>query len=132
MRHAEDEMEIAHREQFLLSGAQPFLPCIGLALWTVAISAGVVRDGPMAAANAGIAMSAQCGRAASLDSPEHFQLRPRQRTAMAFDEFASCPADDIGHLPGWPCHALWSPVGCFDPVRLRIGIWSSGFGAACR
>lgn len=59
MGHAENQVEIAHREQFLLPGAQPLLACIGLALWTVAVSAGVVRDGLMAAADALIAMSAE-------------------------------------------------------------------------
>ena len=72
MGHAENQVEIAHREQFLLPGAQPLLACIGLALWAVAVSAGVVRDGLMAAADALIAMSAECGGAAALDGPEHF------------------------------------------------------------
>src|SRR3954454_4260109 len=105
VRHAEDEMEIAHRKQFLLPGAQPFLACISLALRTVAVSAGVVRDGLMPAAVALIAMAAECRCAAALDCPEHFELCPRQRTVIAFDESVSSPADDVGHLPGWPCHA---------------------------
>ena len=58
----------------------------------------------MPAANASIAVSAERGRAASLDGPKHFQLSPGQRIAIAFNEFVSRPADDIGHLPGWPGH----------------------------
>ena len=80
MRHAEDQVEVAHRQQFLLPGAQPLLAGVGLALRTVAVSAGVVRDGLMPAANALIAMSAECGRAAALDGAEHFELCPGQRT----------------------------------------------------
>ena len=80
MRHAEDQVVVADRQQFLLPGAQPLLACVGLALRTVAVSAGVVRDGLMPAANALIAMAAERGRAAALDGPEHFELWPGQRT----------------------------------------------------
>jgi hypothetical protein len=38
--------------------------------------AGVIRDGLMPAANALIAMSAECGGAAALDGSEHFELCP--------------------------------------------------------
>lgn len=122
MRHAEDEMEIAHREQFPIPGTQPLLACVGLALRAVAVSAGVIRDGLMSAAYALIAMSAECGSAAAFDRPEHFELRPGERPAIAIDEFASCPSDDIGHLTGWPCHAFSSPAGCFDSLWLRTAI----------
>jgi hypothetical protein len=59
----------------------------------------------MPAANALIAVPTERGRAASLDRPKHSQLSLGQRTAIAFDEFVSCPADDIGHLPGWSSHS---------------------------
>ena len=59
----------------------------------------------MPAANALIAMAAECRGAASLNRPKHFELSPGQRTAIAFDEYVSCPADDIGHLPGWSAHS---------------------------
>jgi hypothetical protein len=84
MRHAEHHVEIAHRQQFPSAGAQPLLPCVGLALEAVAVSAGVIRDGLMPTANALIAMSAERGGAAAFDRPEHFELCPRQRTAIAF------------------------------------------------
>jgi hypothetical protein len=67
--------------------------------------AGVVRDGLMPAAVALIAMAAECRCAAALDCPEHFELCPRHRIMIAFDESVSCAADNVGHLPGWPCHA---------------------------
>jgi hypothetical protein len=59
----------------------------------------------MSATNALIAMSAERGGSAALDRPEHFEVCPRQRIAIAFDESVSCPADDIGHLQGRPGHA---------------------------
>ena len=105
MRDAEDQMVVVHRQEFLLPGAQPSLACVGLAFRTMAVSTGVVGDGLMPAANALIAMAAECGCTAALDCPEHFELCPGQRTAVAFNELAPCPVDDVGHLPGWPCHA---------------------------
>src|SRR5579872_2826938 len=84
--------------------------------------AGVVRDDLMAAANALVAMSAERGSAATFDGPKHFELCPRQRTAIAFDEPASCPADDVGHLPGRPCHSFSPLGGCFDSGRLGTAI----------
>jgi hypothetical protein len=67
--------------------------------------AGVIRDGLMPAPNALIAVSTERGCAAALDSPKDFDLRPGQGIAIAFNEFVSRPADDIGHLKGWLCHA---------------------------
>ena len=46
--------------------------------------------------------------------------RPRQRTTTAFDKPVSYPADDVGHLPTWPCHAFSSVGGCFDAPQLPI------------
>ena len=40
----------------------------------------------MPAANALIAMPAECGCAAALDCAKHFELCPGQRIAVAFDE----------------------------------------------
>ena len=80
VRHAEDQVVVAHRQQLLSPGAQPLLAGVGLALRTMAVSAGVVRDGLMAAANALIAMSTERGRAAALDGSEHLELCPGQRT----------------------------------------------------
>ena len=64
----------------------------------------VVRDGLMPAANALIAMPAECGRAATRDCAEQFELGPRERIAITLEELVACPADDIGHLPGWSGH----------------------------
>ena len=69
MGHAEDHVIVGRRQQFPLARRQPLLAGVGLALRAVAIAAGVVRDGPMAAAVALIAMPAERGRAAALDGP---------------------------------------------------------------
>src|SRR3954447_19564267 len=99
MRDAEDQMEVAHREQFPLSGPEPFLASVGLALRTVAISAGVVGDGLITTVIALIAMSAQRGGTTPRDGVEHLDLCPGQRCAIAFNESGSCLADYVGHLP---------------------------------
>src|SRR6516162_5237874 len=99
VRHAEDQVEVTNRQQFPSPGAQPLLPGIGLALWTVPVSAGVVRDSLMPAAKALIAMPAECSRATTRDCAKHFELTPGERIAITFEELVACPADDIGHLP---------------------------------
>jgi hypothetical protein len=75
MRDAEDQMKVAHRKQFSLSGAEPFLASVRLALRTVAITAGVVGDGLITAVSALIAMSAQRGRTAARNGVEDLDLR---------------------------------------------------------
>ena len=77
MRDTEDQVEVAHWQQFLPPGTQPFFPCIGLALRTVSVSAGVVRDGLMPAPNAVIAVPTERGRAAALDRPKGLSVAPR-------------------------------------------------------
>src|ERR1700740_220851 len=122
MRDAEHEVKVAHRQQFLLPCAQPLLARVGLALRTMAVAAGVIRDGLIAAANALVAMSAERCRAAAFDGGEHLHLRPAQRLAIAFDESASCPADDVGHLPGWPLHDSLDSGGSWSSCGPRIVI----------
>ena len=79
MWNAKHDVEVVHRQQFILPGAQPLLPGVGLTLRTVAISAGVERDGrSMLAFQTSVAMAAQRGGAAALDCPEHFNLSPGQ------------------------------------------------------
>jgi hypothetical protein len=43
VRHAEDEMKIIHRQQFLLALGEPLLASAGLTLWAVPVSAGCRR-----------------------------------------------------------------------------------------
>src|SRR5215467_7089754 len=57
--HAEDEVVIVSRQQLLLAGRQPLVASVGLALRTMTIAAGVVRDGLMAAAFTLVAVSTE-------------------------------------------------------------------------
>jgi len=58
MWNAKDKVIVIHWQQLFLPFAQPLLPRIGLAFWTVAIPARVVRDGLVATTLAFIAMPA--------------------------------------------------------------------------
>jgi len=100
VRYAEDQVIIAHWQEFLLPLVQPLLPGIRLTLRAMPVTARVVGDGLIAAAQALVAVSAQCSRTAAPDRCEHFDLRPGQRRAIVFQELASGSADDISHLPG--------------------------------
>ena len=115
VRHAEDQVVVAYRQEFLLPLMQPLLPGIGLTLRAVPITARVVRDGLITAAQALVAVPAEGTRTAAHDGRQHFDLGPRQRLAIAFEELASGSANDIGHLPGWPRQLSWSSVGGFSP-----------------
>ena len=107
MWHGEDQMEVADREQFLLPSVQPLLACVGLALRAVAVSAGVVRDGLVAAANALVAMAAERCRAAAPDGPQHLELLPAQMGFVTPDESVARRTDDVGHLQGGPLHRFF-------------------------
>lgn len=105
-------MEIAHRDQFVFPGAPPFLACIGLALRTMSISAGVVRDGLVAAANALIAMPAQRGGAAALCGPEFrrfLQTGGVEPFAWFNDVLSRIPAHSIARLTELLPHN-WRPA----------------------
>src|SRR5208283_4007576 len=68
-------------------------------------NAGVVGDtGEISATGAYIEMAAPCGSTTTGNGPEHLDLRPGQRCAIAFPKPTACDADDVGHLPGWLSH----------------------------
>jgi hypothetical protein len=74
MGHREHHMEVAGGQEFSLAGRQPTLACLGLTLGAVPISARVVRDGLMSAAQARIPVATQCCVAAALNGPKGFEL----------------------------------------------------------
>ena len=58
----------------------------------------------MPAPKALIHMPTERGRAAALDGPQHFHVRPGKPLAAALDEFVSSGADQIGHFQRRPVH----------------------------
>jgi len=67
MRQREYDVEVRDAEEFLFPCGEPALASLSLALWTVPVPAGVVRDGLMTALRTLIDMAAQGCRAAASD-----------------------------------------------------------------
>jgi hypothetical protein len=97
--------------QVEVPGGQEPLPALGqppglleaLALGTVAVAAGVIGDGQVAAALAAhVQVAAQAGGAALFDIPHGLALWPTE--AMIFPILRAMAAKDLGHLQGRSGH----------------------------
>ena len=122
VRHAEDDVIVSHWQKLLLPRSKPLITYVGLTLWAMPVSTRVIRDGLMTAAVALIAMAAERSCAATRDGVQHLDLWPGQRLPKAIQKSTAAAMNDIGHLPGRPCH--YSPlfVGSFSLWKLRIVI----------
>ena len=126
MRHRKDDVKVVERHQFSGACRDPAVARLCLALRTVAVAARVKRVAEiLAAAGAAIAMDAERCRAAALDSPDHFQLRPGNARPAAVEKAADPGAKDVGHLQYRPAN---SAVGSGADGRGGSRV-SSGFGA---
>ncbi len=67
-------MKVRHTENVLLTGGEPSLARLRLALGAVPVPAGVIGDGLMAASGTGIDMAAQRRRPATGDCPQDSQV----------------------------------------------------------
>src|SRR5271157_4599129 len=98
-------MDVARGEKFLTTRFEPTLAGIGLTLRAVPIAAAVVRDSrTVATVGALIEMPAQGGGATARNGSQHGEVLPSDPPATAFDEGASCGANQIGHLKRRPVH----------------------------
>jgi hypothetical protein len=127
-----DDMHIVDRQQFLAAPGEPLVASVGLALWTVSGTAGVERDGLVAALAAAVQMAAEGGRAAILDGGKHAEVQPGQPGPALLHEAVAMRTDDIGHLERWPFHLLYSLRDRFTWSRLDSCALSSGVPAARR
>jgi hypothetical protein len=101
-------VDLARREKFLLTRADPAVPGSRLTLGAMAIAAAVVRNsGAMPAASALIDMTAECRGTTPRNGQQHFDMFPAEPLAISFDKSSSCAADEIGHLKGRPTHLLF-------------------------
>ena len=83
MRQREHDMEVRDRQKFPLSGSDPMLTRLSLAFWAVAIPAGIIGDGPVAATlRAGIDVTAKSRCTATHDGAHHFQLLETDSVSM--------------------------------------------------
>src|SRR5262249_32674486 len=95
----EDHVQVARGEQFSLTGGDPAFPSRDLTLWTVTITAAVVRDGGMmSAAHALIEMPTECGSTTAHNRQQYLDVLPANPLAISLDEGSSSSADEIGNL----------------------------------
>lgn len=83
----------------------------------------------MTAAVALITMATERRCAAARDGVEHLDLWIGQGSSIAIQKSTAAPVNDIGRLPGWPCHGwLFSgPALCFLELPDRDLIkWING------
>ena len=132
LRHREDEVDVAHREELLLSRGHPRVAGRREALGTMAIPTAVVRDGRLRTLVAAITVPAECRRSTLSKAPEHSSMLSGDPGAVGFQKTIAVLAHDVGHLEGWPRHRR-----CFSRVRRAVSgaesvSASKGFATACR
>ena len=132
LRHREDEVDVADRQQLLLARRHPRVPRRGQTLRAMPIAAAVVREGRLRALVTAIAVPAERRGATLRDRPEDAPMLPADPGAVRLQEAIAMSAHDVGHLEGWPRHRL-----CSRRVRRTVsvpetGIASSGLATACR
>ena len=95
-------MEVGHRQEVCQTRSEPASSGQRLALRTVAIATGVVRDALVTARVTLVHMTAEHTGAADFDGPHYPVLLWRQRLDAA--EVGPVPAEDVGQLERWPGH----------------------------
>ncbi len=115
LRHREDEVHIADRQEFLFSRRHPHVTGGREALRTMTIATAVVRKGRLCTLIAAIAVPAECRCSALGDGAEDASMMPRHPDAVPLHEAIAVLAHDVGHLKGWPCHP-W----CFRRVKRAV------------
>src|SRR5580700_823450 len=103
-RQSEDRMHVACGQQFLFPRLEPAQASAALTARAMPITAGVIRDGDMAAVGAAIAVTTQCSGAAAQDGQQNLTVLPGDPAMAAVQEGVSGAAYDIGHLQRQPVH----------------------------
>src|SRR6202022_693189 len=98
-------MDVARGEKFLTTRFEPTISGVGLTLRAVPVAAAVVGDGrTVPPVGALIEVPAQGSGATARDGAQHLEVLPSDPFTAAFDEGASCCANQIGHLEWRPVH----------------------------
>jgi hypothetical protein len=71
-------MNVARREQLLLTRCDPAITCRDLTLWAVAVATAIVGDGAMPAAGALVEMTAECSGTTPRNGQQHFAVLPAE------------------------------------------------------
>ena len=86
----------------------------------------------MAAADALIAMTAQCRGTTADDGIEHLAMRPCKMRLLLFPETVARSTDDVGHLEGGPAHSFTSLRERFTSSGEDTAIPSNGLAVDFR
>jgi len=100
-RQTEHDVEVGNRQQFGFPLGQPFLGGDGLALRTMAVAAGVVRDPQVRAVLATLDMAAESCGAAALDGRHGLQLVEAHVSGVGGAPGRTVAAEDIRQLDRW-------------------------------
>ena len=98
MRHAEDQVKVANRQQFPSPGTQPLLPGIGLALRTMPVAAGVVGAADETALGTGLSVTAEGCRPAQLDGAHHAALDAAETLLVRAPIGVAVAAEHVRHF----------------------------------
>jgi len=74
----------------------------------------------MAAADALIAMTAQCRGAAADDGIEHLAMRPCKMRLLLLPESVARSTDDVGHLEGGSAHRALRVVATLEFIQHHL------------
>jgi len=118
-RDGEDEMEIPDGQQFLRPRRQPFGLRHRLALRTMAVAAGVVRNLQVSALVATIDVSSQGRRSTGGDRVEHAPLLSRRSRPVPFAIRLRVSSEDFSEVVTPPCHRAGFRADY--PVATRFG-----------
>ena len=129
VRQCENDVMVADRQEFVLTGSQPLIAGVRQTLWTVPIP---TRDGAMVTARAAIEMATQRRRAAAREGAQHASVLAGQPGSVCLDEALAVLPDDVSHLEGWLGHRLCSRHDRRAVSGPDTGIASNGFATACR
>ena len=113
-RNGEDDMEIADRQQVVLTCGQPLARRDSLALRAVPVPAAVIGDAAVAAILASLDVSAECRGAARLDGRHHLQLGQADMPGMCRPPDRPGRTEDVGDLQ-WRSHRLLSRPSSLPP-----------------
>src|ERR1700720_536619 len=123
-RQGEDQVEIADRQQVGLAGGEPVLRRRALALGAMPVAAGGVGDPPVAALLTALDMTAEGGRAATLDGRHHLELAEADMPGIGLTPGGPMTVKDVCDLQPRAAHRR--------PATLRVSASPQAAGRAGR
>ena len=98
LRHGEDDVEIADRQQIGLPGGKPVTARLSLALWAMPVATGVIGDAECLAVLTLLDMAAQPSGPAPLDGTHHPAFDPPEMSVMGLTMVFPVAAKNVRHF----------------------------------